>query len=68
MAAERDIVSTKIFCKQGSNKEDCMMLLDQDLADLTTLDAGEVVTAGRYHSLIPIAQEVRFTVAVMLKY
>lgn len=57
-AAERDIVTSKLHCKQGANKDDCMMLLDQDLADITSLDAGEVFVGGRYHSLVPIIQEV----------
>ncbi|KAK6621973.1 hypothetical protein RUM44_001780 [Polyplax serrata] len=56
-AAERDIVTSKLHCKQGANKDDCMMLLDQDLADITSLDAGEVFVGGRYHSLVPIIQE-----------
>lgn len=35
-----------------------MSLLDQEKADLTSLDAGEVFVGGRYHSLVPIMQEV----------
>lgn len=35
-----------------------MKLLDEGKATLTTLDAGEIFVAGRYHSLVPIAQEV----------
>lgn len=35
-----------------------MNLLDQDLADLSVLDPGEVFIGGRYHSLVPILQEV----------
>lgn len=34
-----------------------MELIDDDKATLTSLDPGEVFVAGRYHSLIPIAQE-----------
>ncbi|KAK0159654.1 hypothetical protein PV327_010748 [Microctonus hyperodae] len=52
----RDYISIK--CKQAFNKEECMNLLDQEIAHLTSLDAGEVFIAGRYHSLIPIMQEV----------
>lgn len=35
-----------------------MTLLDEEKVHLTTLDAGEVFVGGRYHSLIPIMQEV----------
>ncbi|KAL3268954.1 hypothetical protein HHI36_008040 [Cryptolaemus montrouzieri] len=47
-----------VSCIQGSSKEDCMKILDEGKATLTTLDAGEIFAAGRYHSLVPIAQEV----------
>lgn len=35
-----------------------MTMLDQEKAQITTLDAGEVFIAGRYHSLVPIMQEI----------
>jgi hypothetical protein len=35
-----------------------MTYLDEEKAHVTSLDAGEVFIAGRYHSLIPIMQEV----------
>lgn len=41
-----------------ANKEECMRLLDEEKATMTTLDAGSVFVGGRYHSLVPIAQEV----------
>ncbi|XP_032675278.1 melanotransferrin isoform X1 [Odontomachus brunneus] len=47
-----------IHCKQAFNKEECITLLEHDEAHITTLDAGEVFLAGRYHSLIPIMQEI----------
>lgn len=50
----------KLVCKRGANKEECMSLLDQEHADLTMLDAGEIFIGGRQHSLVPIMQEVRF--------
>jgi len=34
-----------------------MSAIDNDKADLTLLDAGEVFEGGRYHSLVPIAKE-----------
>ncbi|XP_011142165.1 melanotransferrin [Harpegnathos saltator] len=46
-----------VQCKQAFNKDECMTMLDYENAHITTLDAGEVFTGGRYHSLIPIMQE-----------
>lgn len=43
---------------KGANKDDCMVMLDNDLADILSLDAGEVFVAGRYHSLIPLMQQL----------
>ncbi|KAG7190091.1 hypothetical protein KM043_006226 [Ampulex compressa] len=45
-------------CKQAFNKEECMVMLEQEEAEITMLDAGEVFIAGRYHSLVPIMQEI----------
>ncbi|XP_024941714.1 melanotransferrin isoform X2 [Cephus cinctus] len=51
-----------------------MSLLDEGKTQLTTLDAGEVFIAGRYHSLVPIMQEIhdngllyQYAVAVIKK-
>lgn len=35
-----------------------MQYLDKSEADVTTLDPGNVFVGGRYHSLLPIMQEV----------
>lgn len=35
-----------------------MTWVDQGDASLLALDAGEVYVAGRYHSLVPLLQEV----------
>lgn len=35
-----------------------MALIDEDKATLTSVDPGEVFVGGRFHSLVPIAQEV----------
>lgn len=63
-----------IKCLQAFNKDECMALLDQEKAHLTTLDAGEVFVGGRYHSLVPIMQEIldtgvnyQYAVAVVKK-
>ncbi|XP_044266677.1 melanotransferrin [Tribolium madens] len=63
MANERDRIRVgydyfNIECLQAFDKEECMSLLDQEKATLTTLDAGEVFVGGRYNSLVPIGQEV----------
>uniref|UniRef100_A0A8D8LTG3 Serotransferrin n=1 Tax=Cacopsylla melanoneura TaxID=428564 RepID=A0A8D8LTG3_9HEMI len=67
-------VKFQLECKSGFNKDECMTLLDKEEAHITTLDAGEVFVGGRYHSLIPIMQEVLkdgskhyYAVAVMKK-
>ncbi|KAG5343730.1 TRFM protein, partial [Acromyrmex charruanus] len=51
-----------------------MSMLDREKAQITTLDAGEVFIAGRYHSLVPIMQEIyesgvnyQYAVAVIKK-
>ncbi|XP_050449734.1 melanotransferrin [Cataglyphis hispanica] len=63
-----------IHCKRAFNKEECMTMLDHEKAQITTLDAGEVFIAGRYHSLVPIMQEIyesgvnyQYAVAVIKK-
>jgi len=43
---------------QAFNKAECTQLLDKSEADITTLDPGNVFVGGRYHSLLPIMQEV----------
>lgn len=52
-----------------------MQYLDKGEADVTTLDPGNVFVGGRYHSLLPIMQEVYtnneafyFSVAVVKKF
>ncbi|KAI4498584.1 hypothetical protein M0802_006290 [Mischocyttarus mexicanus] len=78
-AVARDItffgrIYITLKCVQAFNKEECMSMLDQEKAEVTTLDAGEVFLAGRYHSLVPIMQEIyesgvnyQYTVAVVKK-
>jgi ABC-type phosphate/phosphonate transport system substrate-binding protein len=52
-----------------------MQYLDKSEADVTILDPGNVFVGGRYHSLLPIMQEVYtnnqafyFSVAVVKKF
>ena len=35
-----------------------MHIIEEEKAQFTTLDAGELFTAGRFHSLVPILQEL----------
>lgn len=44
-------------CVQGSDKDHCMSMIDDERADMILLDAGEIGVAGRYHSLAPIMAE-----------
>lgn len=62
MALERDrgLFEDDFFnvvCKQAFNSEECVQWIDRGDADATTLDAGEVFNAGRFHSLVPLIQE-----------
>ncbi|CAH2059390.1 unnamed protein product, partial [Iphiclides podalirius] len=64
----------EMTCKRAFDTEDCMTWVDQGEASLLALDAGEVYIAGRYHSLVPIAQELygngepyQYSVAVVRK-
>ena len=38
-----------------------MSLLDEEKVTMTSVDAGQVFTAGRFHSLVPISKEVTDT-------
>ncbi|XP_072934834.1 transferrin 2 [Epargyreus clarus] len=48
----------EIHCKRAFDTEECMNWVDRGEASLLALDAGEVYVAGRYHSLVPILQEL----------
>ncbi|XP_037068709.1 melanotransferrin-like [Pollicipes pollicipes] len=47
-----------VECVQGFDSSECMRMVDQDQADLLVLDPGLTFIAGRFHSLVPIMQEV----------
>jgi hypothetical protein len=49
---------------QAFDTEECMTWVDRGEASLLGLDAGEVYVAGRYHSLVPILQEVSHTLTL----
>lgn len=44
-------------CINGYSADACIHYIDSEKAHITTLDAGDVFTAGRYSSLVPIMQE-----------
>ncbi|CAH0721117.1 unnamed protein product, partial [Brenthis ino] len=48
----------EIQCKRAFDTEECMSWVDRGEASLLALDAGEVYVAGRFHSLVPIVQEL----------
>ncbi|XP_065557638.1 melanotransferrin-like [Artemia franciscana] len=48
----------KINCVQAFSKAECMQYLDSNVVDVTSMDPGDIYIGGRYHSLLPIAQEM----------
>ncbi|XP_055631307.1 melanotransferrin isoform X2 [Toxorhynchites rutilus septentrionalis] len=46
-----------VSCHFGYDQDECMRLIDEGKAHAMMLDAGEVYTGGRHHSLVPIMQE-----------
>ncbi|GAB0092188.1 Transferrin [Sergentomyia squamirostris] len=62
MALQRDFALFdddyfNVTCHQAFDKDECIILIDQEKAHITSLDPGEVFQAGRYNSLVPILQE-----------
>ncbi|XP_068142393.1 transferrin 2 [Drosophila tropicalis] len=52
-----DDVFLDLTCFMAYSADECIHHIDREKAHITTLDAGDVFTAGRYNSLIPIMQE-----------
>lgn len=46
-----------IECRRAEGKDQCMQLIEDQQADIVSLDSGEMYIAGRYHSLVPIVYE-----------
>ncbi|XP_017135642.1 melanotransferrin [Drosophila miranda] len=46
-----------LTCFKAYSADECIHHIDREKAHITSLDAGDVFTAGRYNSLIPIMQE-----------
>ena len=44
-------------CERGTDRDQCMNKVANNVAQLITLDPGEVFLAGRYYSLVPIMME-----------
>lgn len=68
----KDFIELK--CRRAFDTEECMSWVDRGEASLLGLDAGEVYVAGRYHSLVPILQELygagkpyQYSIAVVRK-
>ncbi|KAF0305802.1 Melanotransferrin [Amphibalanus amphitrite] len=49
-----------VECVQGFDSSECMRMVDQDQADMVVLDPGLTFIAGRFHSLVPIMQELYY--------
>lgn len=47
----------KLKCFMAYSADECIHHVDREHAHITTLDAGDVFTAGRYNSLVPLLQE-----------
>ncbi|XP_036670946.3 transferrin 2 [Drosophila suzukii] len=52
-----DEVFLNLTCFMAYSADECIHHIDREKAHITSLDAGDVFTAGRYNSLIPIMQE-----------
>ncbi|XP_067646207.1 transferrin 2 [Eurosta solidaginis] len=46
-----------LTCHMAYSADECIHHIDREKVHITTLDAGDVFTAGRYNSLVPIMQE-----------
>ncbi|ALC44346.1 Tsf2 [Drosophila busckii] len=69
-----DEVFLNLTCLMAYSADECIHHIDREKAHITSLDAGDVFTAGRYNSLIPLIQEKLeggfsdyFSVAVLKK-
>lgn len=56
-----------MYLLQAFDTEECMTWVDLGEASLLALDPGEVYIAGRYHSLVPILQEVSIFIVVCVE-
>lgn len=54
---DRNGVIPKFICIKGKDVFDCMQMIQNNQADLMTLDSGQGYFAGRYHNMMPILAE-----------
>ncbi|CAH1266105.1 LTF [Branchiostoma lanceolatum] len=47
----------RLECVQGQSSEDCMYKISHNMADVITLDGGDIYTAGSKYSLVPVMGE-----------
>ncbi|XP_014782585.1 melanotransferrin [Octopus bimaculoides] len=57
MSLKAKNIFPELDCILAESAIGCMELIEEGVADLVTLDAGDVYTAGRRYNLIPIAAE-----------
>ncbi|XP_018016506.1 uncharacterized protein LOC108673222 [Hyalella azteca] len=49
---------TTLQCIEKNHHDECMQTIDNNKADIVSLDANEIFLGGRYHSLVPIMKNV----------
>ncbi|XP_035676681.1 uncharacterized protein LOC118415881 [Branchiostoma floridae] len=47
----------RLECVQGQSTEDCMYKISHNMADVITLDGGDIYTAGSKYNLVPVMGE-----------
>ena len=47
LASQASLLNVNFSCVRGSNAADCMAKIQNDQADIITLDGGEIHTAGK---------------------
>ncbi|XP_066285080.1 uncharacterized protein [Branchiostoma lanceolatum] len=47
----------RLECVQGQSSEDCMYKISHNMADVITLDGGDIYTAGSKYNLVPVMGE-----------
>ncbi|GAB1603632.1 melanotransferrin-like [Argonauta hians] len=57
MSLKAKNIYPELDCILADSAIGCMKLIERGVADLVTLDAGDVYTAGRKYNLVPIAAE-----------
>lgn len=57
MAFSAKNLKPDLNCVKGTSVQDCIKRIDNGDADLITLDAADIYTAGKDHNLVPIAAE-----------